>query len=396
MLIRYIFVLIVVFPLFNVQGQEDYNSDLVSIRNQIKQNNQDILALNKKLENAKRQESSAEEKITLIKEELALISRTKGLLEQQKRILEKRISETDRELRDTEERLRRLENLYIKRVRYAYKYGRIKNIELILKAESFNQALVRYKYLRAIAEQDERTIKNIREKRAKIQFLKSKLEKDLKTKENTINAKIAEERSYKNKRVQKQNLLKKLRDDQEYLKNQIKIKEKEQQKLNGWIVELERKRRLRKQRQDVSVTEPDYDFKDFESARGKLIWPVEGRIITSYGKQRDPISKTTINNTDIEIKSARGTPVKTVFDGAVRMITYLSSYGNTIIIDHGQGYYTVYSHLDEIYVNKGDFVRAGDIIATVGDSGSLAGPRLQFGIYGERKTYNPEHWLGSS
>lgn len=394
MTFRLSFLLLILLLRISAYGNDSYDAKLVSNRSKIKEIKQEIMALQERLTQSKSRELSTSRQIGLIDQEVALISRTKGLLEQQKQILEKRIEETNTRLRDTEERLNSLEGLYAERVIYAYKFGRVKNIEYILTASSFNQALVRYKYLKAIAEQDERTIRSIRRKREQIAFLSASLEKDLETQNNTIRAKNEESRAYTASKAKKQQLLRKIRKDQGFFAQQIKVKEEEQEKINAMIIALERQRRLQSQRPDFTP-EVTYDFKDFKNAMGKLIWPVRGRIITRYGKQRDPESKTTINNTDIEIQSKHGTPVKTVFDGAVRMITYLSSYGNTIIVDHGKGYYTVYSHLDEIYVNKGDFVRSGDVIATVGDSGSLSGPKLQFGIYGETKTYNPEVWLGS-
>jgi septal ring factor EnvC (AmiA/AmiB activator) len=374
-------------------ARDAFDTELISNRNKIKQLKIEIIDYNKRLGALKNQANTTAEQLALIDEEIALISRTKGLLEQQRRILEKRIYVTNSELKDTESRLLKLENLYTDRIRYAYKHGRIKNIELILTSSSFNQALVRYKYLKAIADQDERTIKNIRRKKDKIIYLRSILEKDLQSKTNTIQAKKNESRTYSQRKNRKKQLLKKIKNDQKYVIRQIQRKEKEQEELSALIVKLEHQKKMRQQRGEEDL-EVAYNFKDFSRARGKLIWPVKGKIISRYGKQKDPISKTTIKNTDIEISSSSGTPVRSVFDGAVRMITYLSSYGNTVIVDHGGGYYTVYSHLDEIYVNKGDFIKAGETIATVGDSGSLTGPKLQFGIYGEKQTYNPEKWLG--
>jgi murein DD-endopeptidase MepM/ murein hydrolase activator NlpD len=75
------------------------------------------------------------------------------------------------------------------------------------------------------------------------------------------------------------------------------------------------------------------------------------------------------------------------------MITYLSGFGNTIIIDHGEGYYSVYSHLDDIFVEKDDLVTTGKVIATVGDSGSLEGSKLHFALFSNQKTENPTTWL---
>ena len=75
------------------------------------------------------------------------------------------------------------------------------------------------------------------------------------------------------------------------------------------------------------------------------------------------------------------------------MITYMGGYGNTIIIDHGNGYYTVYSHLGEIYVSRNDVIQTNQIIAQVGESGSLAGSKLHFEIYGGNQSYDPQAWL---
>ena len=103
--------------------------------------------------------------------------------------------------------------------------------------------------------------------------------------------------------------------------------------------------------------------------------------------------KTTINNTGIDIRVNEGDKVKAVFTGIVTMITYLSGFGNTIIIDHGGGYYSVYSHLDDILVELDDLVDTGDTIGLAGDSGSLEGNKLHFALFANQKTENPQKWL---
>jgi murein DD-endopeptidase MepM/ murein hydrolase activator NlpD len=71
----------------------------------------------------------------------------------------------------------------------------------------------------------------------------------------------------------------------------------------------------------------------------------------------------------------------------------MSGFGNTVIIDHNDGYYSVYAHLGEILVNKEEFVEGGTIIGTVGESGSLEGSKLHFEIYGNSRPVNPANWL---
>ena len=82
-----------------------------------------------------------------------------------------------------------------------------------------------------------------------------------------------------------------------------------------------------------------------------------------------------------------------VFPGVASLITYMSGFGNTLIIDHNNGFYTVYAHLSEVLVQKYQAVKAGDQIGTVGESGSLQGTRLHFEIYAQNKPVDPIKWL---
>jgi septal ring factor EnvC (AmiA/AmiB activator) len=132
---------------------------------------------------------------------------------------------------------------------------------------------------------------------------------------------------------------------------------------------------------------------NFSKNKGRMNWPVSGKIITKFGKYTDPILKTTLKNTGIDIKADFGKPIRAVYSGRVSLITFMAGYGNTVILEHGGGYYTVYSHLNEIYVAQGETVEAGKTIATVGESGSLTGPKLHFELYAKQKPVNPLTWL---
>jgi murein DD-endopeptidase MepM/ murein hydrolase activator NlpD len=157
-------------------------------------------------------------------------------------------------------------------------------------------------------------------------------------------------------------------------------------------VQLERQRRLREGKGE-SQKFYALNLKDFRKAKGKLPWPVKGSVLHKYGKQRDPVLKTTIKNDGIDIKAKSGTKVKAVFTAIVSMVTNLSGLGNTIILDHGSGYYTVYSHLDDIFVEIDELVETSKVIASVGNSGSLEGSKLHFAVFVNQRTENPQSWL---
>ena len=88
-----------------------------------------------------------------------------------------------------------------------------------------------------------------------------------------------------------------------------------------------------------------------------------------------------------------GEPVYAVAPGEVRLAGWFRGYGNLAIVDHGDAYFTVSGHLDEIRVEVGDRVEAGDQIATAGETGSLSGPRLYFEIRRGGEALDPTEWL---
>ncbi|MEJ2054252.1 MAG: peptidoglycan DD-metalloendopeptidase family protein [Calditrichaceae bacterium] len=386
------FFLILLCQVLLVSG-EGWEDQINQNRNSLDKIKSEIDNIQRQINKVKKKESSTSDEIALIDKKVAYISRARGLLERERRLLNAKIETTNHQLKETQSRLKKLKELYADRAVYAYKYGRVRNLELILTSASFNEALMRYKYLKLIAKHDERMIESIQEKESEIISLKTGLEKDLDRKSRNIREKKKEEKNYLSSRSKKQNLLEKIHQSQTAYIRQLKQKEREREQLIALIAELERSRQKQK-KSDKPGDYVQFDFDDITRAKGKLPWPVKGKILTKYGRQRDPGgSKTYINNTDIEIQSKLGTPVKVIFTGVVRVITYLPGYGNTIIVDHNKGYYSVYSHLDEIYVQKDDFIKTGDVLATVGDSGSFSGAKLQFGIYGSQESYNPEVWL---
>jgi len=128
--------------------------------------------------------------------------------------------------------------------------------------------------------------------------------------------------------------------------------------------------------------------------RGRLGWPIEGRVVTSFGLQKHPRFNTIIMNNGIEIAPAKDKALITaVHAGKVVYADYFQGYGNLLILDHGMTYYTLYGHCSQFLANVGDMVRAGQPIALVGDSGSLNGECLYFEVRYKTKALDPLQWL---
>lgn len=127
--------------------------------------------------------------------------------------------------------------------------------------------------------------------------------------------------------------------------------------------------------------------------KGLLDAPVKGKIVNFFGPFKNTRYDVMNFRSGIDIKSERGEPVQAVFAGKVLFADWFKGYGNMLIIDHGHNYCTLYAHMEELFKQKGDSVENGEVIATVGDSGTLSGPGLYFEVRYHGKPEDPQQWL---
>jgi septal ring factor EnvC (AmiA/AmiB activator) len=134
----------------------------------------------------------------------------------------------------------------------------------------------------------------------------------------------------------------------------------------------------------------------FGSLRSRLKPPVVAPIAKRFGRVVDAEFHTTTFHKGVEFDAAMGTPVRAVAPGLVRLAGWFRGYGKIVIVDHGDEYFTVLGHLDEIRVEVGDNVDAHAVVGTVGDTGSLLGTRLYFEIRHGGEPQDPADWLATA
>jgi septal ring factor EnvC (AmiA/AmiB activator) len=130
----------------------------------------------------------------------------------------------------------------------------------------------------------------------------------------------------------------------------------------------------------------------FAKLRGELAWPVEGRLVAHFGETRAGGVKWN----GVLIAAERGTPVRVIYHGRVAYADWLPGLGLLMIIDHGNGYLSLYGHNERLYKAAGALVRAGDTIAAVGDSGGRSQDELYFEIRKAGKPIDPRLWFKSA
>ncbi len=364
--------------LLAVQAQEVNN--LEKVKKEIEQ-------LQNELKKKEVQEKSLLEQRDDIDREIGLQRKLIIELEDERNQNEQRIRNTEILLEKTNTSFKRLKELIAQRMVSIYKQGQIKDWEILLSLNSLNQAIVWLKYNQRIAENDGRNLQLLRQKEEQIEIQKNELKDNLIQQNRLIEEKTAETNNLENRKKSREQLLASVRadikDDREMLENKTRAFTDIQERINK---EEERKRTSPSVREGTP----------FASLRGKLPWPVNGRITSKYGKRQHPTLNVIEDNLGIEIQASERGPVRAVGSGEICWTTWMRGMGNIIILDHGGGYYTVYAFLEVVLVNIGDRVEAGEIIGYVGDRQSLNGSTLHFEVWNGNTPNNPELWLRKS
>lgn len=288
-----------------------------------------------------------------------------------------------------------LQEIFRQQAVFAYKYQRGKQFDWLLGSASFNDVFVKYHYFKKVSSAERSIFDQLRASRSDLRDKRDLLNQEIQITEEYLTSSTQEEKNLNRRRSQKSGLIKKIRQNQSLASQALKEKRESYQKLQNILASLEKGRDKRQLQVDTQVKWEKLSG-NFARNKGKMNWPVQGKLLHNFGRYRNPELKTVLNNTGIDIQSARGQEVRAVFPGVVSLITYMSGFGNMVIIDHNDGYYTVYAHLDIISVKANDFVEGGSRIGTVGESGSLEGPKLHFEVYGNNETLNPIQWLKKS
>ncbi len=192
--------------------------------------------------------------------------------------------------------------------------------------------------------------------------------------------------------AKRRGLLARVRDERAYHERMVGELTEAARRLEAFIGDLQAKQRrlARVPSPKGGIAPPGVGF---GGLRGRLPWPTEGRIIAAFGAHVHPrfVTRTFRNGVDIEANEGRD--VAAVYGGHVIYTGWFKGYGNLIILDHDNEYYTLYAHMADIGVREGDDVRQGQRLGTVGDTGSLEGPRLYFEVRYQGKPQDPEQWL---
>lgn len=371
---------------------QQVKQNVAHIQNQLQAIQKEISGLEKQIKTEDNRLKIETKSIKNIDKQVSLTHKQISILRNRIKQGKETISVLEIQIDSLQLKIDALQKIFKQQMVFAYKYQRGKKYDWLLGASNFNEVFIRYSYFKKVADAERNIFLDLNQSRERLQSKENQLAEELKTVERSLSDAKKTETNLNSRRKTKTQLVSSIKKNKKLLSQALQEKKESYQKLKNIIATLEKGRPKRQLKVDTQVKWEKLSG-SFSKNKGELNWPVQGSVLHGFGRFKNPELKTVLNNTGIDIKAARGQDVRCVFPGVVSMITYMSGFGNMVIVDHNDGYYTVYAHLDQILVNAEDFIDGGRSVGSVGESGSLEGPKLHFEIYGKDKNLNPLKWL---
>ena len=340
--------------------------------------------IQQQITNEANKKSEAEKTIGTVYEQLHAIQRdldtaTAELKQvQAERIqLDKDITKTEAELKEAQARLQSREKVFYKRVRDIYINGRLSYLDVVVGSKDFSDFANRMEMLKRILQSDMDLINTIKSEREEIASKKAKLEEDrakvlelekvAQEKQNVINQKKAERQAVLERAMND-------RDTAERAYNELMAS-------SASITAMLQQRAAERAAAAAAASQGGGGGgATWVQGSGQLAAPVVAPITSDFGWRIHPIYGTRRLHAGTDFGVDEGTPVHAADGGVVVEAGWVSGYGYTVIIDHGNGMSTLYAHNSEVAVSPGQTVSKGQVVSYSGNTGGSTGPHLHFEV----------------
>ncbi|MEQ8329114.1 MAG: peptidoglycan DD-metalloendopeptidase family protein [Longimicrobiales bacterium] len=308
------------------------------------------------------------------------------------------IEATTVELVQTRERLSEGRAVLNRRLRDIYKMGALHTARVLLGANSITDLLNRYRYLQQVAAFDRNLVDRVQELETELTLQGEDLQERMAQLGALRQNRLGEVAELRAVEVERQQTLEEYRSREERAATRLEQLEEDERRMTGLIDDLERRRIEEERRRAASADRTPAAGPTLSTVdAGSLDWPVEGEIIYRFGREQRP-NGLVLRWNGVGIAAAPGTPVRAVRPGRVVLAGPFEGYGPTVVLSHGDGFYTLYLYLEEIGVVEGRDVASGQVVGTVGGRETPEGPHIEFQIRapqagGSPQAQDPLRWL---
>jgi len=359
--------------------RQETEKKLVKVQEQIRKSQQKLEQKNGELGSLEKLLREAEQSIGKLNQ---LLVATEASLKQS----QEKIAKLQAEEKQLQKQLSKHHDILYAQIRSEYQYGGQQKLKLLLNQqnpEKLGRNLIYYDYLHRarLSEIDKATkvLQSVNEVQAEI----------LQTEEVAKQAKLSllnEKQSLEQAQKQRKTAISSLNSNVSSEKEKLENLEGNEKQLKGLI------EKLRSALADIPVFDKS---KGFSKSQGKLYWPVVGKPSNKFGQKRNS-ARSKLNWQGVFIPSTEGNNVRSIYHGRVAFAEWMRGLGLLVIVDHGDGYMSLYGHNQSLFKQVGEWVEAGEKLAAVGNSGGNNTPGLYFEIRKQGSPINPAKWCAKT
>ena len=382
------------------KSSSDIQKDINRKNSELESLKQEIQKVEELIESKSKEEELNNEIILQIDNKIRLTEKLIKTLNDEENYLTRLIYKAEEKISIKEQELFKLKNQLKNRVRYLYKYGKNNLVSQAMQSNNWNKIIYRKKYLEILSEYEEKIKQRINKNIKALKIEKTALQNEKNNKARLIDDKNTEFQNLEKDKKRKKTYLAKIQTQKNKLKSNLESKKvmiaEIKKIINKLYADKDETKRREEELARIRSQQNKSTSGNFAKMKGKLTWPVKGKVVGKFGNVTNQKTNTITENLGIDILTSPNDKVYSVLDGVVLTITTIRNFGDLVILDHGAGYYTVYSNLKNINVYENQYIDTNNQLGQVALGSNFNYPDkyiFNFQIWSNEKKLNPEIWL---
>lgn len=341
----------------------------------------EISSLRQRLESTRREARNAEQELAAIDLELRLHATELEMASSILAGIERKKAAAERRIAELVPLIERQRKQLATRLAALYRMGETSYVRLFLSFDAKENPFEAASLLRYLIHRDARAVEAFRESRLQLAVERSALQTEEERSLKAIRIVADRKRAVESSRRKKESVLAQLRSESYQSEKELQELEEKAARLQRLLALLYERKPAERRGDSIS----DY--------RGVLPWPIQGKVVETFGTKRNPRFATVTTSNGIRIEAEPGTEVAAIFAGTVLYAEWFKGYGNLVIVDHGDRVFSLYGNLRPTNLVVGSRVEAGQVVGSVAASESAEAGSLYFEIRQNNEPANPVTWL---
>jgi septal ring factor EnvC (AmiA/AmiB activator) len=349
--------------------------------------------LQQEIENKKKHAQATEKKKESVLQAIQDLDDTLLIKRQERTVINRRLKEKDHEIERINDRLADVRRTIdhrrqsiLARLRVQYIEGRFGHLGALLAADTYEAFQQRLQYLSAVSQREYDLMQGYQEDLDRLERMERQravARDEMLVIRYHTEKKVGEIQGLKRK---KNVILATITQQKEAYEHAVAELERSASRVDGLLKELEARRK-------IAALQLPKDLKGTHPLKGGLHWPADGEIVSFFGRQKHPTFDTYVQRKGIEIRTDEGSAIRSVMSGVVVFADWLKGYGQVVILDHANGFFSLYAHASKLLVKVGEQVARGYMIGETGDTGLTGDSTLYFELRQGAQPVDPLTWL---